>query len=103
MENSQVVATGVNAVLGIILALLFKFFPGLKTWFANLKPDARGGLVLGLITLIIVAQFLLSWAGVLSVFEVSADGAWAAVIVWVFTMSGNQITYLTTRKIGTPK
>jgi hypothetical protein len=103
MEEAQIIATGVTAALGVFIALAFKFFPGLKSWYGKLNGDAKGGLQLGLITLIVLAEFGLSALEVVNIFPVTWDGVWLAVIVWVLALAGNQGTYLTTNKIGAPK
>jgi hypothetical protein len=95
--------TGVNGLVAAALAIVWKFFPGVKRLYGNLNGDMKGLVNLGLITLFVAGQYALSAAGVLDVFESTSEGIWDAVVVWIAALAANQGTYLSTKDVGKKK
>lgn len=98
-----------GVVTGILLSLLFGFVPGFASWFDKLgqKPDGTSDngvtkslFMLGLMLLVSLAIFGMSCTGILFGVACSKDGAVGLFWTFAYALSGNQITYLATRKLA---
>jgi hypothetical protein len=78
-------------VVGAAISWLFKWFPGLRTWYAALKSEVKSGIMLGLLALTTVVIYLLVLNGVLMVSE---PLTWWRVLTVLFAATVlNQTTY----------
>ena len=84
----------VAGIVGAALSWLFSWFPGLRTWYAALKPEAKSGIMLGMLLAASVAIYLLAYYGVI---EVTEPITWFKLLSVFFAASMmNQTTYLLT-------
>ena len=81
-------------LIGVIVSLLFSYFPGLKSWFDALKPNVKRILQLGVAFVVAGAIFGLSCAEVISAFTCDVVGAKAVVVLFLNFLIGNQTAYL---------
>lgn len=86
------------ALAGVVLSLLFKYFPVLNVWYGGLTKVYKQLLMLGLIFVVGLGAFGLSCLGAGEFFgialECSGEGFWALLSVVFMAGFGNQMTYL---------
>ncbi len=84
----------VAGIVGIALSWLFGWFPGLRTWYAALKTEAKSGIMLGMLAAVSVAIYILAFYGVL---ETTQPLTWWKLLTVFFSASMlNQTTYTLT-------
>jgi len=88
------------AIAGIVISLLFSYFPGLKTWYE--AQDKKALIMLGVILGVSLAYFGLACTPLSLKLGIevacSADGALVVALAFIKIVIGNQATYLLTRK-----
>lgn len=100
ITEAQAIASGVTGAIGVAFSLFFKFFPGVKGWFSNLKPDIQGLIQVAIVTAVVLAQYGLDAAGAVEIYPDGWPGIFLAFGVWVIGLAGNQSTYQSTKNIG---
>ncbi len=81
----------IAGIVGAAISWVFAWFPGLRTWYAALKPEVKSGIMLGMLLAASVAVYLLAYYGVI---EVSEPIAWFKLLSVFFAASMmNQTTY----------
>lgn len=55
----------IGGLVGAVLSWLFAWFPGLRTWFAALKPEVKSGIMLGLLGVVSGTVYILAQTGVI--------------------------------------
>ncbi len=83
---------------GIVVSLVFSYFPGVKPKFNALSPDYKRLVNLGALFVVAAAALGLSCIGRYNVFTCDVDGAWQALEVLVLAAIANQSAYLLTPK-----
>lgn len=86
----------VASLAGVVLALLFGYAPGLRTWYEALEPTRKA---LAMLVLLAAAAGLLYGAACWTPFDaggVTCDepGVWLVVRLFLAAMVANQATYL---------
>jgi len=88
------------ATAGIVISLLFSYFPGLKTWYE--AQDKKALIMLGVILVVSLAYFGLACTPLAAKIGISVacstDGALIVALAFVKIVIGNQATYLLTKK-----
>lgn len=82
------------SVVGVIISLVFSYFPKLKEAFAVISSEAKSGIMLGLLAIVTASITALDYFNVIDA-GIAFDGQWVAHIVWVFISAviANQATY----------
>jgi hypothetical protein len=80
---------------GVVLSLVFAYFPWVKTWFDNLKSEYKPLLNAGILLAIALAMVGLGCEplGWVDYFECSTAGLLEAAKLWVLALVGNIATY----------
>lgn len=86
----------VGSLAGVLLALLFGYAPGLRTWFEALEPTRKA---LVMLLLLLVAAAVLYLAACYTPFDtagVTCDeaGFWQIVQLFIAALVANQAAYL---------
>lgn len=81
----------IAGLVGAALSWLFAWFPGLRTWFAVLKPEVKSGIMLGLLGVASGAVYALAAAGAIAVTEPIT--AWKLVSIFFMASTINQVAY----------
>ena len=84
----------IGAVAGAVLSLLFKYIPGLNTWYDAKEPQKKELVMLGIVMIVVGGAYLLSCYGPLNIYACTKAGAWEAMFALVGAIAGNQGTYL---------
>lgn len=84
----------IASIVGIALSWLFGWFPGLRTWYAALKPAVKSGVMLSMLALASVAIYLLAHYGVIQLAEPIT--IWRLATVFFTASMLNQTTYTLT-------
>jgi hypothetical protein len=94
-------ATQLASLAGIVLSLVFSYFPGLKTWYDGLDSAAKSLVMAIAVVVVGVAAFGLScWpAFPWPVFTCDMPGFWGMAAAVVAALVTNQSTYVITRKL----
>lgn len=82
------------SVVGVIISLVFSYFPKLKEGFAVLSSEAKSGIMLGLLAIVTIGITALDYYNVIDA-GIVFDSQWVARIVWVFISAviANQAAY----------
>lgn len=82
------------SVVGVIISLVFSYFPKLKEAFAVLSSEAKSGIMLGLLAIVTASITALDYFNVIDA-GIVFDGQWVVRVVWVFISAviANQATY----------
>jgi multisubunit Na+/H+ antiporter MnhB subunit len=83
----------IGAVAGVVVSLLFKYVPGLNTWFEGLNPQNKELFMLGALIVVVGGAFGLSCAGWENIYACDQLGAKEAVYALVGAVIGNQGAY----------
>ena len=90
MENVNFTAEGIAAIGGLILMLVFAYFPKLRVWYGGLQGNVKSLIMLGLLAVVGVAVGLLSHFGVIP----SDPVTWEKIVgIAVALLISNQPTY----------
>lgn len=86
---------------GVLLSVLFTYFPGLKTWY-EAQSGKKALIMLGLSLLVAIVYFALACTVLAAKLGItiscSTDGALLLVIAFIKIAVTNQATYLLTKK-----
>lgn len=82
------------AVAGIVVSLIFEYFPKLSVWYNGLEDNIQRLIMLGLVAVIAVTVFGMSCAGLSDAYTCDKRGAWELVKMFVVGVVANQSTYL---------
>lgn len=88
----------ITGLLGAGLPIVFTFFPGLRTWYETLRPNQKGGIMLGLVLLIGMGGLVpvcLGWFTAYIPLTCDQAGIEGAVIATLSAAAGYATTYLT--------
>jgi hypothetical protein len=92
----EVVVTpeGIAAIAGVVLSLAFSYIPGLNTRFAALAPEAKRGIMAGLLVLTAAVIYGLGCLDILSI-GIACTQTGVIQIVWILisALVTNQTTY----------
>lgn len=80
------------AIVGIVLSLLFNYFPLLNTWYADLKTEFKSLIMILLLLLSAVGVYLLTYFGLVETTEPLS--IWLAVKIFISALIVNQATYV---------
>lgn len=86
------------ALVGIVVSLLFSYFPGIQQWFEPLPSNTKRLLQVAVAVVVSGAVFGLGCAGLAQGFACSVDGAIAAVRLLVVFIVTNQAAYAITKR-----
>lgn len=86
-------AEQLSLIVGVVLSLLFSYFPGLKGWFEKLQPDEKRLVMLGVLFVVTAGIFGLSCAKLFEYFVCSWSGVWEAVKLFILAAVANQTAY----------
>ena len=78
---------------GIILSLLFEYFPGLSGWYNNLKDEYQKLIMLGSLLVAAGGVFALACLGRYDLVTCDVDGAWTLLEYFVLAAIANQTTH----------
>lgn len=81
------------ALLGVILSLVFAYFPWIKDWFDGLDSVWKPLLNAGLLLVLALGLVGLGCLDLAYYFECSQAGVIEALKVWVMAVIANQATY----------
>ncbi len=88
-------------VAGVVLSLLFSYFPGLSKWYGALSGNAKRLIMLVMLALVAGGIYALDCSGILVKFAPDLSGmcstadGWVVVVKsFVLAMIANQSTYL---------
>jgi hypothetical protein len=89
-------------IVGVVLSLLYSYFPGLKDWYEK-QSGYKALIMLGVIVAVSLAYFGLGCIAVLAAklgiqVACTMDGALTVALAIVKIILANQSTYLLTRK-----
>ncbi len=88
---------------GVVISLLFTYFPYLKERFSALRPDYQQLIMIGVLALLVFGQLGLGCLGKDATFQCTQEGAWQALQAFVTAVIANAGTYKATEYIGTKK
>jgi hypothetical protein len=93
----------IMSTAGAVLSLLFSYFPVLRTKYAALSPEAKSGIMIGLLLVIAAGLFGLGCAGLVNT-GVGCDqnGAMRALTSLVLALATNQGTWSVTKNLRAP-
>lgn len=100
MPNVSITPEVISSIVGVIVSLLFSYFPWLRTKFAALTQEARSGIMILLMAVVAVATFYLSCNGIITT-DIACDqnGVTQLIYIFIITLTANQGTYLATRSL----
>jgi hypothetical protein len=81
-------------LLGAVLSLVFAYFPWVKDWFEGLDSVWKPLLNAGLLLALALALVGLGCLNVVDYFECSTAGLMEAVILWLYALTANLVTYV---------
>ena len=85
----------VGSLAGVLLALLFGYAPGLRTWFEALEPTRKALVMAGAL---LIAALLLYGAACYTPWQVGVTcdeaGFWELAQLFIAALVANQATYL---------
>jgi hypothetical protein len=96
-ENQYAIAAG------ILLSLVFSYFPYLKEKYAVLRPDYQQLIQLGVLAILVFGRLGLGCLGRDATFQCTSDGTWQAAEAFIVSVIANAGTYKATEYIGTKK
>jgi divalent metal cation (Fe/Co/Zn/Cd) transporter len=59
----------ISGIVGVILTLVFAYFPKLRVWYGGLASEIKSLIMLGLLAASSLTIFLLAWNGVIQTSE----------------------------------
>jgi hypothetical protein len=94
MPQIQLSAEVITGLAGVIVSLLFSYFPVLREKFAAMSAEAKSGIMLGVLAVVTGAVTALNFYGVLDA-GIDFVPGWEWRVVWVFVVAviGNQAAY----------
>lgn len=94
MPQIQLSAEVITGLAGVVVSLLFSYFPVLRDKFAGLTAEWKSGIMLGVLALVTGTVTALNFFGVMDA-GIDFTPGWPWRIVWVFVVAviGNQAAY----------
>lgn len=89
-----------SAIAGIALSLAFSYIPGLSGWFDAKEPTTKRLIMAMVLLACVIAIFVLSCYGVLTVASCDQPGAIGLVSAFIAALVANQATYLISPKVA---
>lgn len=86
-------------IAGVVISLLFSYFPVLKDWYEKLTAEQKSLVMIGVLLGISVVVFLLSCFTSWIFVACTWAGAQKMLEVFLYALITNQATYLVTRTI----
>jgi hypothetical protein len=95
MNSFQFSPEMIVTITGVIISLVFSYFPALRTAFGKLQQEVKSGIMLGLMALVVAAVAGLNCAGWINA-GVTCDQVGLQQLVWWFflAVTSNQVTYV---------
>ena len=91
----------IASIVGVVLALIFAYFPKLRTWYAALASEVKSYIMLGLLLVAEIAIALLSYYGVIPTTEPITLAK--CISIALALLISNQPTYLILPEAGDVK
>lgn len=91
------------ALAGVVMSLIFTYFPYLKDKYAALRPDYQQLIQLGVLAILVFGRLGLGCLGRDPTFQCTQDGTWQAIQAYVLAVLANAGTYKATEYIFTGK
>lgn len=94
MDKFQFSPELIVSITGVVVSLLFAYFPVLRTKFGALATEVKSGIMLGVMAGVVAAVAGLNCAGWIDA-GVSCDQVGAQQLIWWYflAITGNQVTY----------
>lgn len=85
------------ALSGVVIQLVFAYFPGIADWYEKQTGNVKGGLQLGVLAVLVFGGFLPVCLGWFQQIPVTCDqaGIEQAVVNFFLAVAANQTIYLT--------
>lgn len=83
-----------GSTAGVVLGLLFEYFPKLNTWYQAQEDNVQRLILLGAMALVTLTIFGMGCAGLADAFPCTKEGAFEAMKVFVSGVISSQATYL---------
>lgn len=85
----------IAAVAGIVLTLIFSYFPKLNTWFAALEKGTKQAIMAGVLILVTGVLFGLGCASLITIPDFTCDRATLVQYLWmlIWAIVANQGVY----------
>jgi putative flippase GtrA len=82
---------GIASIVGVVIAILFAYFPKLRTWFAGLASEVKSYIMLGVLLL---AEIVISLLSYYQVIVTVPPFTWVTAVQIAFALLiSNQPTY----------
>lgn len=102
MLEFQITPEALLAALGLIVSLVFSYFPGLRVRYAALSPEWKSTIMIAMLFLLTAAVFGLGCAGILLIgIACTQAGAVQIAIAFFLALATNQGTYQLTKNLRT--
>lgn len=101
MQEFQLSPELIVSITGVIVSLVFSYFPALRTRFAALKQEVKSGIMLGVMALVVAGVAGLNCAGWINA-GIACDQVGVQQLVWwyLIAITGNQVTYTISPQAG---
>ena len=83
-----------SSIFGVVVSLIFSYFPWVSSWFNKLPPDVRRPVMAGLLLFVVAGIYGYSCAGQANYFTCDQIGIWTAVRLYIGCLIANQATFL---------
>lgn len=82
------------AIAGIVLSLLFEYFPRLSGWYNALEDNYQRLIMLGLVAVVAGTVFGMSCVGLSDAYTCDKAGLWSLLKMFIAGVVANQASYL---------
>lgn len=93
VANVNITEEWMAAAVGLVLTLLFSFFPGLNTWYAEKSENYKKMFMAGVLFVTLAAVFGGACLGLLSGIECTLAGGWQILQLYVIAVVVNQSVF----------
>lgn len=83
-----------GSIAGVVLGLLFEYFPKLSVWYNAQEDNIQRLVLLGAMAVVAVTVFGMGCAGLSDYFACTKEGLWQVVKVFFSGVVSSQATYL---------
>ena len=88
------------ALLGVIVSLVFSYFPGLRVLFAAQSSEWKSGIMIGMLAVLTAILFGMGCAGSIHTgLACDQTGVWRAVSAFIAALVANQGTWQATKNL----
>jgi hypothetical protein len=99
MYSFELTPASLASIVGVIVSLIFRFVPKLKSWYANLIDLWKATIMVVLMLIVSVATFLIACTPILDIgLLCDPSGALSVIEIFFLAIAANQATYLLTPK-----